>query len=98
MEILYVWGDFDDHSESEVKKLKERGQAAIDVMERHLGGKEWFVGKRFSIADIALYAYTSAAEAIGFEIGENVRKWLWRVKSQDGHVSIKNDPTGKCPL
>ncbi|KAF2247396.1 glutathione S-transferase domain-containing protein [Trematosphaeria pertusa] len=92
------WGDISRLAESEVKKLKEKGQAAIDVMERHLEGREWFVSEQFSIADVALYAYTCAAEAVGFSVGENVRAWLARVESVEGHVRIRKDPTGKCPL
>lgn len=90
-------GGFDDLCESEVKKLRERGQEAIDVMETHLGsGREWFVGDHYSIADIALYAYTSAAEMIGFRIDGSVKAWLKRVEQQEEWIKIKNDPTGKC--
>lgn len=89
-------GGFEDISEREVSRLKERGQDAIDVMEKHLGsGRDWFVGDSHSIADISLYAYTSAAEAIGFRVDENVRAWLERVEKQERWVRIKKDPTGK---
>ncbi|KAF2469176.1 putative glutathione S-transferase [Lindgomyces ingoldianus] len=96
--FLTYWGDFSDRSESEVEKLRQRGQEALDVMERHLEGKKFFVDDAFSIADIALYAYTSAAEVVGFQVDGNVRAWLKRVEEQDGHVKIRKDPTGKCPL
>ncbi|KAF2822498.1 glutathione S-transferase domain protein [Ophiobolus disseminans] len=89
---------FEDLSGREIQKLKERGQAAIDVMERHLEGREWFVGTNYSIADIALFAYTSAAEQIGFSVGPNVKAWLSRVEGTKGWVKIKKDETGKCPL
>ncbi|CAO2649772.1 Nn.00g010640.m01.CDS01 [Neocucurbitaria sp. VM-36] len=90
---------FDDLSEREIKKLQERGQDAIDVMETHLrDGREWFVGDHYSIADIALYAYTSAAETIGFRVDRNVKAWLERVEHLEGWVKIKKDPTGKCPI
>lgn len=89
---------FDDLSENEVSKLKRNGQAAIDVMERHLAdGKTWFVGKDYSIADICLYAYTSGAEAIGFTVAAKVRSWLRRVELQENWVRIKKDETGKNP-
>ncbi|KAF1846163.1 glutathione S-transferase domain protein [Cucurbitaria berberidis CBS 394.84] len=90
-------GGFDDLTEREIKKLRERGQDAIDVMEIHLSGREWFVGDDYSIADIALYVYTSAAEAIGFRVEGHVRAWLERVEKVEGWVKIKKDPTGKCP-
>ncbi|KAF2848509.1 glutathione S-transferase [Plenodomus tracheiphilus IPT5] len=83
---------------SEVSKLKERGQAAIDVMERHLAdGKEWFVGDAYTIADICLFAYTSAADAIGFRIGKSVQLWLERVKRTERWIRIKKDESGKNP-
>jgi glutathione S-transferase len=91
------WGGFDGMSEAEIKRLKDRGQAAIDVMETHLEGKKWFVGEAYSIADIALYAYTGAAEAVGFSVGANVKGWMERIEQQDGWVRMRKDPTGKNP-
>ena len=90
-------------AEGEEARLRERGQAAIDVMERHLAGGEkegrrtWFVGETYSIADISLYAYTVEAESIGFRVEKNVRAWLERVQGVEGWVRIRKDPTGKNP-
>jgi glutathione S-transferase len=94
---------FQERGEMEAKRVKERGQAALDVMETHLSGeeggtpREWFVGVEMTIADIALYAYTHSAESTGFRIGEHVKAWLARVTIQKGHVNIRSDPTGKYP-
>jgi len=52
----------------------------------------------YSIADIALYAYTQSAEAVGYKVAPSVKAWLKRVAEQPGYVRIKKDPTGKCPL
>jgi glutathione S-transferase len=38
------------------------GYAALDVMERHLSTRSYFVGDHYTVADIALYAYTHVAE------------------------------------
>ncbi|KAF2006357.1 glutathione S-transferase domain protein [Amniculicola lignicola CBS 123094] len=94
------WHSFASASKSLAEKeiLKTKGQAALDVMEQHLAGRMWFVGESVSIADIALYVYTSAAEAVGFAVGENVKVWLGRVEGLEGWVKIKDDPTGLCPL
>ena len=35
----------------------EGGTSALGVMERHLAEHEFFAGERYSVADIALYAY-----------------------------------------
>ncbi|MGB0681116.1 MAG: glutathione S-transferase family protein [Magnetovibrionaceae bacterium] len=66
------------------------GEAALQVMDDHLADRAWFVGERFSIADVALYAYTHVAEEGGFELRKypNVRLWLDRVAERPGHVPI----------
>ena len=66
------------------------GRRALEVMERHLDGREFLVGAAYSIADIALYAYTHVAEEGGFELGpyRRLRAWLDRVADQPNHVAI----------
>ncbi len=66
------------------------GYAALGVMERHLAGRDWFVGHHMTIADIALYAYTHVAHEGGFDLEEYqaVRAWLGRVAAQLGYVPI----------
>jgi glutathione S-transferase len=66
------------------------GYAALDVMEGHLSGRDWFVGDSPTIADIALYAYTHVAPEGGFDLGNypTIRAWLARVAAIPGHVSI----------
>ena len=74
----------------EIPARMERGYQALDVMERHLGDQDFFVGGRYSIADIALYAYTHVAEEGRFELTRfpRVRAWLARVAAQPGHIPI----------
>jgi glutathione S-transferase len=91
------WGGIQNLSAEMLDRVKTRGQAALDVMERHLQGKHFFVAERYGIADIALFAYTQSAGALGFSLGDNVQAWLARVKSQPGYVPIKRDPLGKSP-
>lgn len=76
--------------QAEVPALIERGRAALAVMEQHLAGREWFVGERYGLADIALYAYTHCAEDGGFELAPfpNVLAWLARVRAQPGHTPM----------
>jgi glutathione S-transferase len=70
--------------------MRPRGYDALGVMEGHLKSREWFVGEHYSIADIALYAYTHVADEGGFELAgyPAVRAWLARVKSQPRHIPI----------
>ena len=66
------------------------GRVALKVMERHLRDHEYLVGGRFTIADIALYAYTHVAPEGGFDLEPlpAVRAWLERVAAQPGMVPI----------
>src|ERR1700687_1365780 len=69
---------------------RKLGYAALDVMEGHLAQRTFFVGDRYSIADIALYAYTHVADEGGFDLGRfsAVRAWLERVRAQPRHIPI----------
>ena len=70
--------------------MRPRGYDALGVMEGHLKSREWFVGERYSIADIALYAYTHVADEGGFDLAAYpaIRAWLERVKSRPRHIPI----------
>ncbi len=67
-----------------------RGYAALDVMETHLRAHAFFVAERYSIADIALYAYTHVAHEGEFDLSKYpaVTAWLARVRAQPRHVPI----------
>lgn len=69
---------------------REQGYAALGVMERHLTGRTFFVGDRYSIADVALYAYTHVAHEGGVDLSSypNIRSWLERVRTQPPHIPI----------
>jgi glutathione S-transferase len=66
------------------------GTAALRAMEEHLTGREFLVGERYTIADIALYAYTHVAPEGGFELEPYpaIQAWLARVAAQPGHIAI----------
>ncbi|MGA6971048.1 MAG: glutathione S-transferase family protein [Candidatus Binatus sp.] len=70
--------------------MRPRGYDALGVMEGHLKSREWFVGERYSIADVALYAYTHVADEGGFDLAAYpaIHAWLERVKSQPRHIPI----------
>jgi glutathione S-transferase len=72
------------------ERLLEGGYAALDAMERHLESRAFLVGDRYSIADIALYAYTHVADEGDFDLAgyPAIRAWLGRVAAQPGHVTI----------
>lgn len=68
----------------ELPRLHERGVHALGVMEEHLRSRDFFVGERYSVADIALYAYTHSAGDGGFDLEAfpAVTSWLTRVETQ----------------
>ena len=74
----------DSPCRAELPRLQERGNQALAVMERHLRGEPFFAGRQYSIADIALFAYTHCAADGGFDLGRypGVRAWVDRVQGQ----------------
>jgi glutathione S-transferase len=78
-------------SEQEREAKLKGGQAALDAIEGHLAaGRKYLVAERYTIADIALYAYTHVAPEGGFALEPYpaIREWLVRVAAQPGHVPI----------
>jgi glutathione S-transferase len=69
------------------------GNDALAVMEQHLGEHEYFVAGSYSVADIALYAYTHVAEEGRFDLQPYpaLRAWLERVRRQPRHVAITDE-------
>jgi glutathione S-transferase len=79
-----------DKTQQELDAKVAGGYAALSVMESHLQSRQFFVGERYSIADIALYAYTHVAEEGHFDLAKYpaVRAWLERVRKQPAHIPI----------
>ena len=73
-----------------VAGLRKAGYKALAGMEQWLRGRRYLVAERYTIADIALYAYAHVAEEGGFELKPYpaIRAWLERVAAQPGHVTI----------
>jgi glutathione S-transferase len=68
----------------------EKGRQALGVMEKHLDARSFFAGERYTVADIALYAYTHVAHEADIDLVPypNVRAWLARVAAQPRHIPI----------
>jgi len=84
----------DSPRRAELPMRLEQGRLALKVMETQLEGRAFFVGERYSIADIALYAYTHVAHEAQLDLSPypKVRSWLERVSGQVRHVSITYRP------
>ena len=72
----------------------ENGYRALGVMEMHLGKYPYFAANRFTIADIALYAFTNLANQCDFDLARYpaVRAWLARVEAEPGYVPMHWQP------
>jgi glutathione S-transferase len=75
---------------AELPERRRRGEEALAVMDGHLGRHDYFAANRYTIADIALYAYTHVAEEGGFDLSRYpaIGAWLGRVKGQPRHIPI----------
>jgi len=91
--VTRFWLKYSGRPEDFAERIEERtaaGHRALAAMERHLEGREFLVGERQSLADIALYAYTHVADEGGFDLGgyPAIQPWLERVAAIPGHVPI----------
>jgi len=80
---------------SEAQKLqlplkREAGNAALKLMDEHLGSRDWFVGAAITLADVCLFAYTHVADGGGFELQEypRIEAWIARVKSEPHFIPM----------
>lgn len=68
-----------------------RAVSALKLLERHLTSRQWLVGENYSVADIALFAYTHLAPEAGHDLSRfpGVSAWLDRVRAQPGWFAIE---------
>ena len=69
---------------------KKNGYAALDVLEESLRDREYLAAGQYSLADIALYAYTHVAHEGGFDLAPYpaIRAWCERVEKQPSWAPI----------
>lgn len=85
------WLPADHPRRAELPRLVERGHQALAVMEQRLGETPYFAGDSYSVADIALFAYTHCAADGGIALDgyPAIRAWLDRVRAQPGFVPMQ---------
>lgn len=81
---------------AQIAERMPNGYAALRVMDDHLKNHDFFAGGIYSLADIALYAYTHVAEEGEYDLSafKNIKQWFRRVESQEGYVSIPSGSQG----
>jgi glutathione S-transferase len=79
-----------DAQRAQLPAREAAADAALALMEEHLRGHDWFAAGRFTLADVALYAYTHVAGEGGQDLARfpAVSVWLARVAAQPGHIAI----------
>lgn len=73
-----------------LEQRQAAGRRALAAMERQLERTDFLAAGRYTIADIALYAYTHVAHEGGFDLEPlpALRAWLGRVREQPGHIPM----------
>ncbi|MCC3436898.1 MAG: glutathione S-transferase family protein [Oscillatoriales cyanobacterium] len=85
----YLTGKAEEY-QAALQQKQAPGYAALGVMEQHLEKNKFFVGDRYSIADIGLFAYTHVAAEGGFDLTgfPAIKTWIERIKNQPRYISI----------
>ena len=80
-----------DAQRVQIAGKREAGLAALKLMDDHLDSRKWFVGDRFSLADIFLFAYTHVADEAIFDLEAfpDVIRWLERIMTMPGFVELE---------
>ena len=82
--------ELNDYQTVALPEKQAQGYQALAVMEQHLAEHAFLVQERFTIADIALYAYTHVAPEGGFDLDRfpHVQRWLGAIAAQPNHIPI----------
>jgi glutathione S-transferase len=91
--VVRFWVAYSGRPELFADRFEERtkaGHRALAALDRHLEGRQYVVGDFYSLADLALYAYTHVAPEGGFDLEPHpaVRAWLDRVAAEPGHIPL----------
>jgi glutathione S-transferase len=89
--ILYLGSPASRQADLEAKS--KGGYAALGVMEKTLLNHQYMAGDFFSIADIALFAYTHVADEGGFDLSDYpaIRAWMRKIEKRPLFVAMKKD-------
>jgi glutathione S-transferase len=75
-------------SDTEAVRRHAGALEVLTLLDRHLSAREFFVGDRYTIADIAIFGYTHLAHEAGVDLKPyaSVREWIERVTRQPGFM------------
>lgn len=97
---FWLQHDMAAQKQQALEEKKQPGYAALGVMETRLAEHSFLVNDTYTIADIALYAYTHVADEGGFSLDNypGIQAWLERVRSQPHHVPIAQSQFNPFPV
>jgi len=80
--------------EDDLATWRLHGNIALEIMNQHLAKERWLAADAFTIADIALYAYTHVAPEGGFDLSKypEIQRWFGHIESQPGYVPLLQTP------
>jgi glutathione S-transferase len=81
-----------DAQRMQITGKRENGLHALDLMDKHLTERKWFVADQFSLADICLFAYTHVADEADFDLEAypEIIRWMERIMLLDEHVGLED--------
>ncbi len=93
LRFWYGWigeANWSDLQRAQLPAKRAAGEAALALMDEHLGRHDWFVGDSATLADIALYAYTHVCEDGGYRLADypSVGRWLERVPTLPNFIPM----------
>ena len=79
------------------EQWRERGNAGLGILEKHLVQNDFITDFGYSVADIAVFGYTHLANEGGFDLSAYaaVSKWIERVSNQTGFLPVNELLDGK---
>lgn len=88
--LVTVFGAGLDH-----EALLAKSALLLTKVEKHLDGKNWFVGITPTIADVAMYSYIAHAPEGGIDLIQypNIVAWLNRVEALNGFIPMQATDT-----
>jgi glutathione S-transferase len=75
-------------SDPDAVRRKEGALEVLRLLDDHLATRDFFVGDRYTIADVAIYGYSHLAHEAGIDMEPyaSLRAWFERVEQQPGYV------------
>ena len=88
--FIQLYQGMPEERREEYEVCHVRGHKAFRVMEQQLQRTPYLVGEQYTLADIALYAYTHVAHEGGFDLSgyPAINAWLARIASHPRHVTM----------